>query len=112
MDKLNLYRETIMDVLDAYVEKRKVSADNAEMITIFDQTKDHYQVLAMGWRKYERIYLVVFHFDIKDGKIWAQQNASDYDIIGDIEATGVPKSDIVLAFHAPSMRKYTDYAAA
>jgi len=112
MDKLTQYRQLIMEVLTNYVNMRKVSAENAEMITIFDQEKDHYQVLAMGWRKHERIYLVIFHFDIKDGKIWAQQNASDYDIIGDLEDKGVPKSDIVLAFHTPNMRKYTDYAVA
>lgn len=112
MDKQAEYRQLIMGILTEYADGRKVSGENAEMITIFDQEKDHYQVLAMGWRKYERIYLVIFHFDIKDGKIWAQQNASDYDIIGDIEEKGVPKSDIVLAFHTPNMRKYTDYAVA
>jgi hypothetical protein len=45
-----------------------------------------------------------------DGKIWAQRNVSDYDIIGDLEAAGAPKSDIVLAFHIPELRRYTEYA--
>jgi len=27
-------------------------------------------------------------------------------------ALGIPKEDIVLAFHAPSMRKYTEFAIA
>lgn len=52
-------------------------------------------------------------FDIRDGKIWAQHNASDYDIVGDIEAQGVPKEDIILAFHSPFMRQFmNDYAVA
>jgi hypothetical protein len=106
------YAQLIMDVLTEYVERRNASSNNAEMIAIFDREKHHYQVLTLGWRKYQRIFLVIFHFDIKDGKIWAQQNASDYDIIGDLEDRGVPKSDIVLAFHSPNMRPYTDYAVA
>ena len=56
--------------------------------------------------------MVIFHFDIKDGKIWVQRNISDYDIVGDIEAEGVPKKDIVLAFLSPRMRPYTEYASA
>ncbi len=112
MDKLTNYAQIIMAVLTDYVESRNASPNNAEMITIFDREKHHYQVLAMDWRKSQRIFLVIFHFDIKDRKIWVQQNASDYDIIGDIEDRGVPKSDIVLAFHSPNMRPYTDYAVA
>jgi hypothetical protein len=45
-----------------------------------------------------------------DGKIWAQRNVSDYDIIGDLEAAGAPKSDIVLAFHTSELRRFTEYA--
>ena len=59
-----------------------------------------------------QIFSVIFHFDIKNEKIWLQQNISDYDIVGDIEAKGVPKSDIVLAFHSPQMRQFTGYAVA
>ena len=56
--------------------------------------------------------MVIFHFDIKDGKICVQRNISDYDIVGDIEEKGVPKSDIVLAFLSPRMRPYSGYATA
>ena len=64
------------------------------------------------WRKDRQIFSVIFHFDIIDGKIWVQRNISDYDIVGDIENKGVPKSDIVLAFHAPQMRPFAEYASA
>ncbi len=30
----------------------------------------------------------------------------------DLEAAGVPKTDIVPAFHEPELRKYTEYATA
>jgi len=56
--------------------------------------------------------MVIFHFEIIDNKIWVQRNMSDYDIVGDIEEKGVPKSGIVLAFLSPKMRPYTEYASA
>jgi hypothetical protein len=48
MDKLTNYAQIIMDVLTEYVDRRNISVNNAEMITIFDREKHHYQVLAMG----------------------------------------------------------------
>jgi hypothetical protein len=32
--------------------------------------------------------------------------------VEDLEARGVPKSDIVLAIHSPEMRPFTEYAVA
>ena len=54
--------------------------------------------------------MVIFHFEIIDDKIWVHRNISDYDIVGDLEERGVPKSDIVLAFLSPRMREYSEYA--
>ena len=36
--------------------------------------------------------------------------AAEIGIVSDLEALGVPKQDIVLGFHAPYKRNYTDYA--
>ncbi len=48
----------------------------------------------------------------KNEKIWLQENNSDIRIALDLEQKGVPKSEIVLGIHAPSLRSYSDYAAA
>jgi XisI protein len=45
-------------------------------------------------------------------RIWVQEDATDYDLVGVLEDKGIPKSDIVLAFHAPYKRPYTGYAIA
>jgi XisI protein len=60
------------------------------------------------------------HLDIKDGKIWLQQNltvgvASQYenrDPAEELVEMGVPKGDIVLGLQMPSKRLYTDYGVA
>jgi XisI protein len=50
------------------------------------------------------------HLDIKDGKIWIQQNNTEREIAEELVGMGVPKSDIVIGFHSPFKRKFTDYA--
>lgn len=115
MDKLKKYQAILKEVLNEYAAdefNQKPKPDDIQMRILIDTENDHYQALYAGWRNDRQIFSVVFHFDIIDGKIWVQCNISDYDIIGDIEAKGVPKSDIVLAFHAPAMRAFTEYASA
>ncbi len=115
MEKLLKYRKILREVLEEYsVGDRtlKYKPDDAQIKLIMDTENDHYQVLYAGWRDSKQIFSVIFHFDIIDSKIWIQRNMSDYNIIEDIEAKGVPKKDIVLAFHAPEIRAYTEYATA
>ena len=47
-----------------------------------------------------------------NGKIYIQHDGTEDGIATDLEIAGVPKSDIVLAFHAPELRKHTEYAIA
>ncbi len=111
MEKVKKYRKVVMDTLEAY-HKSGVTPSHVEEQVIFDTKNDHYQIKAVGWNGDRRIFFCIHQMDIKDGKIWVQENSTDFDIVLELEKKGVPKSDIVLAFHAPSMRKYTGYAVA
>jgi hypothetical protein len=48
--------------------------------------------------------------DIKQGKIWIEQNMTEMRVAQELVDLGVAKEDIVLGFQAPEMRQYTDYA--
>lgn len=80
------------------------------MQTIFDTVHDHYQLIYVGWDKGKRVYGPVIHLDIKNEKIWLQWNGTEDDIAADLVEMGVPKQDIVLGFHSPYMRQFTDFA--
>jgi XisI protein len=115
MDRKLKYRKILKEVLREYAgdEMKQVQKpDDMQIRLIMDTESDHYQVLYTGWQQDKQTFSVLFHFDIINGKIWVQRNISDYDIIEDIERKGVPKSDIVLAFHAPQIRTFTEYAHA
>jgi hypothetical protein len=111
MDKLKKYRKIIQDFLTE-IGSYKNHFPEIETQILFDTERDHYQILKTGWRDLERTYGVSIHIDIKNEKVWIQRNATDLLIAEELVERGIPKKDIVLAFHAPYKRKYTGFAVA
>jgi hypothetical protein len=114
MDKITKYRQIIVDVLTEYasIPVNTIGGAEIENQLMIDPVNDHYQILSIGWEGSKRAYYPIFHVDIKDGKIWIQEDASDADLTSTLEERGIASSDIVLAFHAPYKRPYTGYAVA
>ncbi|MEQ9671050.1 element excision factor XisI family protein [Coleofasciculus sp. G2-EDA-02] len=109
MAKLDQYREIVQKLLQDYAA---FSRDDQEVETelIFDTTRDHYQLVHIGWQGERRIYGCILHLNIKDGKIWLQHNGTENDIAAELVEMGIPKSDIVIGFHSPFKRQFTEYA--
>jgi XisI protein len=110
-NKIDRYREVIKSLISNYANS-DIANDNAEVQLLLDADRDHYQWMNVGWQGSDRIYRCVMHFDIKDGKIWLQQNLTDRDPAEELVNMGVPKGDIVLGLQMPSKRLYTDYGVA
>ena len=108
MEKVARYREYIQTLLTQYAAD-DFSNDEVEVQLIFDTERDHYQWMNVGWQKFNRIYRCIVHFDIKDGKIWLQQNLTDQNPADELVEMGVPKEDIVLGLQPPFKRQYTEY---
>lgn len=100
MDKIEQYRNYIQEIIQEYGQY-KYSYGDIEAQMIFDTENEHYQLLNVGWHGNRRIRVCILHIDIKNNKIWIQHNGREI---------GVPKEDIVLAFHAPYKRPYTGFA--
>lgn len=109
MAKLENYRNYIREIIDKY-SQIPASVGDIENQTIFDKEHDHYQLVRVGWRNQKRVLGSIFHIDIKNGKIWIQHDGTDIGIANKLLEYGVPKEDIVLAFHPPYKRQYTDFA--
>lgn len=112
MDTLIQFRKVIKDVLTDYAQTRiPVNNPNPGYQLIFDEERDSYLLYRTGWKEeLKRIHFCVFHLDIKNEKIWVQEDATDYDIVSVLESQGIPKDKIVLAFQAPYKRPYSGYA--
>ncbi|MBA3694554.1 MAG: XisI protein [Acidobacteria bacterium] len=112
MDKLEKYRNLIEKILTEHASE-PYSYGDIKSQTIFDRERDQYLLVDVGWNnKRFRVHGALVHVEIIDGKFWIQYDGIEDGITTDLELAGVPKSDIVLAFHAPELRKYTDYAVA
>jgi XisI protein len=111
MDRLNDYRKCLQAFLNQY---SSYGPKNPEIETqlIFDTVNDHYLLLRTGWDNQRRIHHCIFHFDIKGDKIWLQENNTDIEVDKELEEMGISKQEIVVGFHHPSMREYSDFAIA
>lgn len=109
MDRVNIYRDHVKKLIHQYTQYKPAYGD-IEMQTLFDEENDHYQLLAVGWHDLERIHGCVFHIDIKGERVWIQRDNTDVGIANELVDMGIPKEDIVLAYHAPYKRKYTGFA--
>ena len=107
MEGIN-YSQIIQEILNNH--SANDVANGTEVQLLFDSERHHYQVLNIGWKEQRRIYGVIIHVDIKDKKIWIQRDGTEIGIANELIAAGVPKEDIVLGFHAPYKRQFTDFA--
>jgi hypothetical protein len=110
MDKVEQYQTYVQELLKEYVHFSDSDEDKVEAELIFDTVRHHYQVVNVGWHNEHRIYGCVLHIDIQDGKIWIQHNGTEIGIASELVTKGVPKQDIVLGFHSPYKRQFTEFA--
>jgi hypothetical protein len=108
MAKLEQYRQNIQKLLMKYANNISTE-EEIEVQLICDTTRDHYQILDIGWSGFDRIYNAVMHLDIKSEKIWIQRNMTDIQIAEELLEMGIPREDIVLGLQAPYKRPYTRY---
>lgn len=109
MDKLENYRNVIERILNEYAAI-PFAYGEIDSEAVFDRAKDRYLLMTVGWENERRVHSCLVHVDIIDGKFWIQRDGTEDGIAAELENAGVSKSDIVLAFHEPELRKFTDYA--
>ena len=109
MDKLERQRTAIKQVLQKYaaLPRRNVQAE-----MVFDDSTNRYLLVVQGWQGVKRIYYCVAHLEIVNGKIWIQRDGTEDGLAKELERNGVQKNEIVLGFHEPEVRSFTEYAAA
>ena len=109
MAKIDKYRQVVTEILTEY-SSHKPSYGDIEVELILDTERDRYQLVHAGWSNRRRVYGCTIHIDLKDDKIWIQNDGTEVGIANVLVERGVSPQDIVLAYHAPYLRKYTDFA--
>jgi hypothetical protein len=101
----------VREIIERYAQL-KPSVGEIETEVVIDESNGHFELARTGWVNGHRVHGAVIHIDIRDEKIWIQHDGTEYGVAAELIAAGVQKEKIVLAFHSPEMRKYTDFAVA
>ncbi len=109
MGTLSAYRQAVRAVLGQYLNIN-YAYGKIENEAVFDEGNDRYLVVSVGWDAPRHSCLL--YVDILDGKVWIQEDNTEDGIAGELEEAGIPNTDIVLGFHEPEVRQYTEYAVA
>jgi hypothetical protein len=113
MDRNQQYRSIIHQVLDDYYRLYSQSENsNLETMILNDEIQDQYLLLRMGWDGDRRVNRTVIHLRLRDGKVWIEEDWTEQGVATDLLAAGVARDSIVLAFHPPHLREYTEFAVA
>ena len=110
MDKIKQYQDILVAYLEEYAKITPANLPDVESKVIADRANNHFQLLRIGWQGERYIFTVVFHFEIRDGKIWFQRNITEREVVDELMERGVAREDIVLGFRPPYARPFTGFA--
>ncbi|HWY86894.1 MAG TPA: XisI protein [Gemmataceae bacterium] len=111
MDTISAYREAVERVLTVYTQI-PYSRGELRCEALFDREHDRYALMTLGWQAGKRVHFPLVHIDIVGGKVWIEKDNTEDGVATELVQAGIPKTQIVLAFRSPEMRKHTEYAVA
>lgn len=108
MERLN-YQEIVTQIVKEHYQYHSQDSQY-ETELILDSERNHYLLISWCWQNEKRDYGCPIHVDIKDNKIWIQQDFTEPGIAQQLLDLGVPKSDIVLGFRSPYVRQFSEFS--
>ena len=112
MDKIATYRQIVKKVLNEFIKDVSGSPSEAETFLVADDQRHTYTVFDLGWEGKRRVCGMPILIRLVKDKVWVEADNTDYDFVDHLLAAGIPKEDIVLAFHHPTLRPHTEFAVA
>ena len=114
MERVDEYRHLLMRLMTDYAEfaHQHAKSGGVETYLIFDAARDHYLMLRLGWSEDSRVRSLVLFVRLHEEKFWIEEDWTEEGIATELLKAGVPKENIVLAFHPPEMRALSEFATA
>lgn len=97
MGKVEKYRQILEQIVEEYASEPRRS-DQVPLVPICDREHDNYLLMRVGWDRLGRAHHTLFHFRLKDEKVWVEDDGIEHGIANDLLEAGIAPEDIVLAF--------------
>jgi XisI protein len=114
MDKSTKYIKILKEIFDEYQSLMKRASSNIDQkvspIFIVDELQGIFAWLDFGWTKQGRTKSINVFVRLKEGKIHIEEDWTEEGIGTILLERGVSPKDIVIEFHPPEMRQYTEFA--
>jgi hypothetical protein len=101
MEKLRKYQKAVLNVLNYYAAIKSPFMPEVENKIISDTKNHHYQLQRIGWYQDEHVHYTVFHFEIRNNKVWVHENRTDVNIDEKLIDAGVAPKDIISGLQQP-----------
>jgi len=106
MDTIKTYQEIVKTVISNYAKLRP-SHGNIRLEEVFDETRDRYALMQVGWDRGQRIRGNLIYIVIEKSKILIEYDGMECGITQDLIGQGIPERDIILNFLPESLKELT-----
>ena len=113
MDRMSRYWDLLVPLMREHDRLSRLNPQpGVESVLLVDEAGRQARLLDIGWRDRKRVHDTYLYVRIKDGKVWVEEDWTEEGIANELVRAGVPKEDIVLAFHPPEVRRLGEFAVA
>ncbi|MCC3451839.1 MAG: XisI protein [Microcoleus sp. PH2017_15_JOR_U_A] len=106
MDTSATYREIVKQVILQYAKLRP-SHGEIRLDSVFDETRDRYALMQVGWDRGRRVRGNLIYITLEDGKVYIEYDGMECGITQNLIDQGIPENAIVLAFLPHSLTALT-----
>jgi hypothetical protein len=97
MDTISKYRDAVKQIIFQYSQFRPSHGD-IRLDVLFDETRDRYALMQVGWDRGRRVRGNLIYVTIHDEKVYIEYDGVEHGITDDLIAKGISEDRIVLAF--------------
>ncbi len=102
MDKIATYRSILKKEFQRLAALEFIDQPGLKHHLVINSDEADFILLVTGWDRGEDYeYGVVYHVEIKDGKVWIHEDNTDYAIGDRLEELGIPPEDIICVYMEP-----------
>ena len=105
MDKIEKYKKIIQEELKYQATKTLYNAPNVKRQLIINAEKTDFILLSLGWDDDNFLHTILFHYQIKDNKVWLMKNNTNVLINQIMIENGIHKNDITIGWIPDYLRE-------